>query len=126
MTETVPQSDRARSFRKWLDTGGILVLLLSITTSVFGYSTLPGRTRINWSLGGPYYGLEYVSTGLVLIGFPLLVVGFYVASRWLGEYLEQTTEFDAIRPLYHGCVLLMFIGILSIQVVIILINLVNL
>lgn len=126
MTETVPQSDRARSFRKWLDTSGILVLLLSITTSVFGYSTLPGQTRIHWSLGGPYYGFEYVSTGIVLIGFPLLVVGFYVGSRWLGKYLEQTMEFDAIRPLYHGFVLLMFIGILGTQVVIILINLVNL
>jgi hypothetical protein len=90
---------------------------------VFGYSTLPGRTQIHWSLGGPYYGPEYVSTLIVLIGFPLLIVGFYVGSRWLGTYLERTTEFDAVRPLYDGCALLMFLGILVVQFVIILANL---
>jgi hypothetical protein len=93
---------------------------------VFGYNTLPGRTRIHWSLGGPYYGPEYVSTDVVLIGFPLLVVGFYVGSRWLRAYLERKMEFDAVSILYHGGVLLMCMGVLIAQFLIILLNLGNL
>jgi hypothetical protein len=106
-----------------LDTGGVLVLVLSIAASVFGYSTLPSQTQIHWALGGPYYGPEYVSTPIVLIGFPLLVAGFYAGSRWLRGHLAQIEGFDAVRPLYHGCLLLLFAGILIVQFVIILLNL---
>ena len=97
----------------------MLAVVSSIATSVLAYSTLPGRMRIYWSLGGPYYGPEFASTLIVTVAFPLLVAGFYGGGRWLRAYLERSTAFDAIRLLYDGAILLALTGVLVFQSVLV-------
>ena len=101
----------------------MLAVVSSIATSVLAYSTLPGRMRIYWSLGGPYYSPEFASTLIVTVAFPLLVAGFYGGGRWLRAYLERSTAFDAIRLLYDGAILLALTGVLVFQFVLVWANL---
>ena len=123
MTGAATRSSRRSFPSKPIDAGGVLAVMSSIATSVLAYSTLPGRMRIHWSLGGPYYGPEFASTLIVMVAFPLLVAGFYGGGRWLRAYLERSTAFDAIRLLYDGAILLALTEVLVFQFVLVWANL---
>ncbi len=123
MTETATQSSRTPSSRGPLNAGGALVAVLSIATSALAYGALPGRMRVHWSFGGPYYGPEFAPTLVVLAAFSLLIAGFYVGGRWLGTRLERTGGLGAVRSFYDGCVLLVLVGTLCMQVVVVWANL---
>jgi len=103
--------------------GGVLVVV-SIASSVLAMGALPETMRIHWTLGaGPYYGPEFAPTAAVLVLFPVLVAALFVGGCLLGELLDGTAEFEAMRPYYERGAVLTLAAVVAVQFLVVWLNL---
>ncbi|WP_252699717.1 hypothetical protein [Natronosalvus vescus] len=107
--------------------GGVALVVASIVLSVTSYGSLGSTVRIRWTYGTyHHYGPEYLSTLPVLVAFPVLVAVLYLCTRWILEYVRQNSElerFDEFRTIYDIFVLLILGGVVTSQLIIIVLNL---
>lgn len=107
--------------------GGLVIVLASGLLSIVSYGPLGTTLQIRWTVGPSYhYGPERASTMLVLVGFPVVLAGLALAAAWFRTYLrrsEHLEEFDDLRIVYDGCVLLTLAAVLAGQVGLLVFNL---
>ncbi|WP_331236415.1 hypothetical protein [Natronorarus salvus] len=105
-----------------LPAGGSLIVLVSVITSTLSVSALPGRIQLPWTVGGPYYGPEFVPPSLVLAAFPLFITGIALTCLPIRTCFTRPERVETIQPLYDRGVLFLLGSVSIVQFVVIVLD----